>query len=153
MAPSPLRNPLAGFGLAILVSAILSGIVGYAATYIPYVEFQLFFLGFTLFAAGVFAGRRTFMGTLGFTGSYLGAFVGLYISELLFWVNASNLEVMALVFSLAAGLGGLVTGKLGLVRLDRIQHVTPGMRRCRACGARVGVSARKCWSCKAALST
>ncbi len=153
MAPAPLRNPLAGFALAILVSAILSGIVGYATTYIPYVEFQLFFLGFALFAVGVFAGRRTFMGTLGFVGSYLGAFVGLYISELLFWVNASNPEIMALVFSLAAGLGGLVTGKLGLVRLDRIRHITPGLRRCQACGARVGASAHKCWSCKATLST
>ncbi len=153
MAPAPLRNPLVGFALAILVSAILSGIVGYAATYIPFLEFQLFFLGFALFAVGVFAGRRTFMGTLGFVGSYLGAFVGLYLAEQLFWPSTTSMEIMALVFSLAAGLGGLVTGKLGILRLDRIQRITPGLRRCQACGARVGISAHKCWSCKATLST
>ena len=152
MESTPLRNPLAGFVLAILASALLSGIVGFASTFIPFMEFRLFFLGFALFGVGVFAGRRTFLGSLGFVGAYLGAFLGLYLAEQLFWTNG-YMEILALAFAGAAGLGGLVTGKLGLVRLNRLQVVTPGPRRCHACGARVGVSAHKCWSCKATLSS
>lgn len=152
MPSTPLRNPLAGFVVAILTSALLSGVAGFASTFIPYMEFRLFFLGFALFGVGVFAGRRTFLGSLGFVGAFLGAFVGLYVAEQLFWTNG-YMEILALAFAAAAGLGGLVTGKLGLVRLDRLRNITPGPRRCQACGARVGVSARKCWSCKATLST
>ncbi len=152
MASGPVRNPLAGFVLAILESALLSGVAGFASTFIPYTEFRLFALGFGLFAVGVFAGRETYLGSLGFVGAYLGGFLGVYVAEQLFWTN-SWMELMALGLALAAGLGGLVTGKLGVLRLDRMQWIRPTLRRCRNCGSRVGASATKCWSCKASLST
>ena len=152
MATGPVRNPLVGFALAILEAALLSGLAGFASTFIPYTEFRLFFLGLALFGAGLFAGRKTYLGSLGSVAGYLGAFVGLYVAEQLFWTNPW-MELLALGLALAAALGGFVTGKLGVIRLDRVRSVRPGPRRCRNCGARVGLSAHKCWSCKASLSS
>lgn len=152
MAAGPVRNPLAGFALASLMSALLSGIAGWVATtFIPFTEFRLFALGFGLFAIGAFASRRVFLGSLGFVGAYLGAFLGVYFAELLFWPNPWQ-ELLALGMGLAAGLGGFVSGRIGVVRLDRMRKFAPAQRRCRNCGERVGLSARKCWSCKASLS-
>ncbi len=153
MASGPVRNPLAGFVLAILEAALLSGVAGFATTFIPYTEFRLFALGLGLFAVGVFSGRKTYLGSLGFVGAYLGAFLGFYISEQLFWANPSMAELLALALAFAAALGGLVTGKLGVIKLDRIQAARPTLRRCHNCGARVGLSANKCWSCKASLAS
>jgi len=151
MASAPLRNPLSAFVLAILISALLAGVAGYASTYIPFIEFRLFALGFALFAVGALAGRRIFIGSLGFVGAYLGAFVGLLLAQQLFWFNAYA-ELIALGLALPAGAGGFMMGKVGVHRLARSQQTTPGLRRCSSCGARVGASAHKCWSCKATLT-
>ena len=150
MAQGPLRNPLAGFALAIATTALIAGVAGFASTFLAYMEFRLFFLGFALFAAGFLAARRTFLGFLGFVGAYLGAFAGVYVAELLFWTDAP-MEILALALALAAGLGGLLAGKIGILQLDRMKAHAPTQRRCHNCGARVGVSAHKCWSCKASL--
>ncbi len=150
MARAPLRNPLAGFALALVITALIAGVAGFASTFLPYLEFRLFFLGFVLFAAGFFAARRTFLGSLGFVGAYLGGFAGFYVAELLFWTDVP-MELLALALALAAGLGGFVAGKIGVVRLDRMKALAPAQRRCHNCGERVGVNARKCWSCKASL--
>ncbi len=155
---SPVRNPIAVFLLAVAVSFVLSVVVAFATTLLPFVEFQLFFLGFVLFGIGALASRRAFLGSLGFIGAYLGSFVGLYLGEVLFWVNPymalfdPYLELIALAFAAACGLGGFVAGKLGLHRLIKMERVTPGLRRCHNCGNRVGASAHKCWSCKATLT-
>jgi hypothetical protein len=61
MASIP-RNPLLGLGLMILEAFGLSGAAGLAASFIPYLEFRLFSLGFALFAAGMVAGRETVLG-------------------------------------------------------------------------------------------
>ncbi len=152
MVTGPVRNPLAGFALAILVAAPLSAAATVVSTFIPYTEFQLFALGFALFGIGAFAARKTYMGFLGLVGGYLGGFVGVYLAEQFFWRNPW-MELLALGLACAPALGGLVTGKLGVLRLDRIRYIKPTVRRCRSCGSRVGVSAVKCWSCKAVLST
>lgn len=151
MGSASIRNPLTGFVLAIAISALLSGVAGFASDYIPYIEFRLFALGFALFGAGALACRRLFLGSLGFVGAYLGAFVGLLLAQQLFWFNAWE-EVIALALALPAGAGGFMMGKVGVHRLARSQQVTPGLRRCSSCGARVGASAHKCWSCKATLT-
>ncbi len=158
MAQIVARNPLSGFMLAILVSLLGAGIVGYLSTYVPYLEFRLFFVGFGLLAVGYLSARRTFLGSLGFVGTYLGAFVGFYAAETWFWGRAPtdlaflSLELLAFVMAFAAGLGGLLSGKLGIIRLERAQARQPSVRRCSSCGARVGWSAHKCWSCKAILT-
>lgn len=153
MASAPVRNPLAGFALAIVISAALSGVAGFVSTFIPYLEFRLFALGVGLCGIGALAGRRTFLGSLGFMGAYLGAFLGFYLSEVLFWVNPGvDILYLAFALALAAGLGGWVMGKIGIVQLERAAKYMPGLRRCSSCGARVGASAHKCWSCKATLT-
>ncbi len=153
MASAPVRNPLAGFALAIVISAALSGVAGFVSTFIPYLEFRLFALGVGLCGIGALAGRRTFLGSLGFMGAYLGAFLGFYLSELLFWINPGvDILYLAFALALAAGLGGWVMGKIGIVQLERAAKYMPGLRRCSSCGARVGASAHKCWSCKATLT-
>ena len=152
MARAPLRNPLAGFALAIVITAPIAGVAGFAAAFLPYLEFRLFFLGGARFAAGCFAARETFLGSLGFVGAYLGAFAGFYVAELLFWTDVP-MELLALALAAAAGLGGLIAGKIGVIQLDRMKAIAPAQRRCQNCGARVGLSAHKCWSCKASLSS
>ena len=152
MASGPIRNPLTAFVLAILLSLFLTAVAGYASTYVPFMEFRLFALGFAAFGIGALAGRRIFLGSLGFVGPYLGAFVGLLLAQLLFWVQDPWMELIALGLALPAGAGGFMMAKVGVHRLERSQRVTPGLRRCSSCGARVGVSAHKCWSCKATLT-
>lgn len=153
MASAPLRNPLVGFVLAILIAALLSGVAGFASTFVPYMEFRIFSLGLGLCGIGALAGRRTYLGSLGFMGAYLGSFVGFYLAEVLFWVRPGiDILLLATALALAAGLGGWVTGKVGAAKLDRASKYAPGVRRCGNCGARVGTSAHKCWSCKATLT-
>ena len=151
MASAAVRNPLAGFVLAILTSVALSAVAGFASTFVPYLEFRLFFLGVALFGVGSFAVRTALLGPLVFCGGSLGAFAGLSLLEIFFWVNPW-MELLALALALASGLGGFVTGKIGVAKLERIAEYAPGVRRCSACGARVGTSAHKCWSCKATLT-
>lgn len=158
MAATSVRNPLSGFMFAILAALLGSTAVGFLSTLVPYLEFRLFFLGFALLAVGWFSGRRTFLGSLGFVGTYLGAFLGTYIAEVWFWVLMPtplaflSMEFLALLLALAAGAGGFMAGKLGIFRLERARARQPSVRRCAKCGARVGPSARRCWSCKASLA-
>src|SRR6266571_3636299 len=114
------RNPLAGFGITILGTAALSFLVGIPILFLPH-DLAYFYFPFALFAVGVFSGRTTFIGSLGFMGALIG------------------------------GIGGAASGKLGLKRIERLTDRAPKMRRCLKCGAKVGMSARKCWSCRSFL--
>ncbi len=145
------RNPLVGFAFTILGALGLSALVTLASTLIPFLEFRLFFLGFALFGAGAFVGRQSYLASLGFVGGYLGAFVGLYIIQAFFWWNPW-LFAMTAALAAACGLGGAMTGKLGVRRLERAAQQAPKTRRCPRCGSRVGPTARKCWDCRAYLS-
>ncbi len=147
-----IRNPLAGLAFTIAWAAGLSAAVTFASTFVPFLEFRLFFLGFALFGAGTLAGRQSYLASLGFVGAFLGAFAGLYVIQLLFWYNAW-MFLLSLAMAAACGIGGAVTGKLGLRRIELAAIMAPKTRRCPRCGSRVGVSARKCWDCKAYLST
>jgi hypothetical protein len=150
MATGPVRNPLAGFAIASLASFVLSAVAGVLSMSIPFTEFRLFALGFGLFTIGALSSRKVFLGSLGFVGAYLGGFLGFYLSELFVWPNPWQ-ELLALAVGLAAGVGGFVSGKIGVIRLERMGRFAPTQRRCHNCGERVGMSARKCWSCKASL--
>ena len=153
------RNPLAGFALTIVGALGLAFLVGVPfILFVPQFDRSLiyFYLPFALFGAGFFAGRTTFLGSLGFLGATLGGFIGLYAFQSLFvpqgwplWPGWTSL--ITLGFSAMCGLGGLATGKLGLRRIDRMTANAPKMRRCQKCGAKVGVAARKCWSCRSYL--
>src|SRR6266571_2768914 len=120
------RNPLIGFGLTTAAALILSFVISVPVLFFPDVALLLFYLPFALFGAGVLAGRTTFLGSIGFIGGSIGGFIGVYIFQ---------------VF--------LVPG--GWPRIERMTENAPKMRRCLKCGAKVGIAARKCWSCRSYL--
>src|SRR5512136_2619583 len=144
------RNPLSGFLLTIVVAAVAGVPIVIAATLMPYMEFLLFFLGFAMFAAGVLAGRASYMGLMGFAGGYIGGFLGLFTMMSLIFPIPWYLYLSAL-FPLAAALGGAISGSLHGKHLNQVLVAAPKTRRCPRCGAQVGISARHCWDCHAAL--
>lgn len=153
------RNPLTGFALTICATLVLSFLLGVPALFLPQPDRVLvfFYLPFALFGLGLFAGRTTFLGVLGFVGAALGGFVGSFAFQLLFvpegWpIWPADLGILlALGFGAICGFGGLLMGKVGLRRIDRLTERAPKVRRCLKCGATVGVVARKCWSCRSYL--
>src|SRR5437899_11490747 len=78
------RNPLAGFGLTILGTLGLSFLVGIPILFLPQRELTYFYFPFALFGVGVFSGRTTFLGSLGFIGGLLGGIVGVWLFQFLF---------------------------------------------------------------------
>lgn len=151
------RNPLSGLALTILGALGLSFLVGLPILFLPAREIGLLYLPFVLFGIGMFAGRSSYIGFMGFAGATLGAFVAMYAFRSLFlptgwpmWPSGWGI-LLDVGFALACGLGGLATGKLGLRRIERMTAHGAKVRRCRRCGAKVGLTARKCWSCRAYL--
>lgn len=156
------RNPLAGFAIEIVEALGLSFLIGVPILFLPQRELVYFYLPFALFGVGLFAGRTTFLGSLGFMGATLGAFVGIYLFQLvsaqLFFIAvewpmwpADWAVLLTLAFAATCGLGGAASGKLGLKRMERRDEHAAKMRRCLKCGVKVGISARKCWSCHSYL--
>src|SRR2546427_8156288 len=153
------RNPLAGFALTIVGALGLAFLVGVPfILFVPQFDRGLiyFYLPFALFGAGFFAGRTTFLGSLGFLGGTLGGFLGLYAFQSLFVPQGWPLwpawtSLITLGFSAMCGLGGLATGKLGLRRIDRMTANAPKMRRWPKSGAKGGGAARKGWARRAYL--
>ncbi len=145
-----LRNPISGFAITIAIAAILTVLVAIPTLFIPFQDLRAIILAFIVFGVGAVAGRSSLLGFMGFTGAFVGAFVGSLIFQYILWTNGWEL-LLALAFGATCGLGGLVTGKLGIRRVERAVRHMPESRRCVRCGARVGLSARKCWSCRAYL--
>ena len=151
------RNPLAGFALTILGSLGGSFLVAVPILFLPQRELVYFYLPLALFGVGFFSGRTIFLGSLGFVGAILGGFVGIYAFQVLFLPQGwpmwpADWEVLiSLGFGMLCGLGGFATGKLGFRRMERLTEHAPKMRRCLKCGAKVGMAARKCWSCHSYL--
>ena len=151
------RNPLAGFAITIFGALALAFLVGVPILFLPQPELVYFYLPFALFGVGMLSGRSGFLGLLGFVGGTLGGFVGLYTFQTLFVPQGWPLWPVGLAilldfaFGAFCGAGGLVMGRLGLRRIDRMAEHGMKMRRCLKCGAKVGIAARKCWSCRAYL--
>lgn len=160
---SEVHNPISGMAVTLGKSLGLGLLVCIATLFLPAAELQLVYLGFAFFFVGVFAGRASIVGFLGFVGALLGTALA---AILWFTVLPSFLPLpgfaspfplpgweLPLVFLLGAvgGLGGMVTGKLGLRRVEQIAATVPKSRTCERCGSRVGLAARKCWSCRASL--
>src|SRR2546428_1087833 len=149
------RNPLAGFALTIVGALGLAFLVGVPfILFVPQFDRGLiyFYLPFALFGAGFFAGRTTFLGSLGFLGGTLGGFIGIYAFQSLFVPQGWPLwpawtSLITLGFSAMCGLGGLATGKLGLRRIDRMTAHAPKMRRIQQWGAIAGGAAPHSPSC------
>src|SRR3989441_4985442 len=78
------RNPLAGFGLTILGTLGLSFLAGIPILFLPQRELTYFYFPFALFGVGVFSGRTTFLGSLGFIGGLLGGIAGGWLFQFFF---------------------------------------------------------------------
>src|SRR5712691_7427849 len=107
------RNPLAGFAFTILAACGFSFFMGVPILFLPQSELVYFYLPFALFGVGMFAGRTTFLGSLGFVGGTVGGFVGIYVFQTLFvpqgwplWPAGWEL-LMDLGLGATSGLGGL----------------------------------------------
>lgn len=144
------RNPIASLGTTIVAALALSFLVSIPVLFLPIPELGYFYLPFVMFAAGLVAGRSSFLASLGFAGAIVGGFAGAFLFQILFWPSAWGF-LLALGLGALCGLGGMATGKLGLRRVEKMVASLPRLRRCQRCGARVGLTARKCWSCKAYL--
>src|SRR5207247_5724805 len=72
------RNPLAGFGITIASALGFSFFMCVPILFLPQAELVYFYLPFALFGVGAFSGRSGFLGTLGFIGATMGAFLGVY---------------------------------------------------------------------------
>ena len=151
------RNPLSAFGITIFGSMGLTFLLGVPILFLPWRELVYFYLPFALFGVGIFAGRSGFLGSLGFIGATLGAFMGLYAFQALFvpqgwpmWPSGLTI-LLNLGFAALCGCGGLIMGKLGLRRIERLTDHSAKLRRCLRCGVKVGIGAKKCWSCRAYL--
>lgn len=150
------RNPLSAFVVTILGSLGLSIIVAGLTIFLPLpitlvFELRMIILSFALVGVGAIAGRSSIIGSMGFVGAFVGGFTGILLFQLFLWPTAGLEFIFALYFGALAGVGGLVTGKLGLRRVEKIVSAMPQARRCQKCGAKVGLSATKCWSCRAFL--
>jgi len=145
-----LRNPLSGFAITIIVALALTIIVSIPTLLIPFPELRAIVLAFVLFAVGCVAGRSSLLGWLGLAGAFVGGFFGSVLFQALLWPTGWEI-LLGLGLGATCGIGGGVTGKLGVRRVDRALRSLPEIRRCQRCGSRVGLTARKCWSCRATL--
>src|SRR5437899_11114549 len=150
------RNPLAGFGITILGTVAVTFLVGISILCLP-PGLAYFYFPFAVFAVGVFSGRTTFIGSLGFMGALIGGIVGVYAFQALFlpagWPLTAGVPVWltgvsfitVLLFGAAFGLGGAASVQLGLKRIVRLNDRAPKMRRCLKCVEMAGMAASK-WS-------
>jgi len=152
------RNPLAGFAITIFGALALSFLVCFPYKFLPQPELVYFYLPFALFGGGMLSGRSGFLGIVGFVGGTLGGFLGIFAFQQLPFVPQTwplwPVEwtfLLDFAFGAICGAGGLVVGRIGLRRIDRMADHGMKMRRCLRCGAKVGIAARKCWSCRAYL--
>src|SRR2546422_6102929 len=138
------RNPLAGFGLTILGTLGLSFLVGIPILFLPQRELTYFYFPFALFGVGVFSGRTTFLGSLGFIGGLLGGIAGVWLFQFLFlpagWPMwpASLQVLMTLGFGAACGLGGGASGENWVQKDQRPPERAPQNRPGPKCGAKGG---------------
>jgi len=151
------RNPLSALVVTILTALGLTLLVGVPTLFLPYFELQLIILSFAAVGVGAVAGRSSLIGSMGLAGALVGGFFGSFVfvvavaEPIFFWPTVGLELFIALWLGALCGLGGLLTGKLGLRRIEKAVQAMPQQRRCGRCGAKVGLNATKCWSCRAYL--
>src|SRR2546426_2524852 len=121
------RNPLAGFGLTILGTLGLSFLAGIPILFLPQRELTYFYFPFALFGVGVFSGRTTFLGSLGFIGGLLRGIAGVWLFQFLFLPARWPLWPPSLQDLITLGVGaacGLRGGPPGKVRLTPVRRLT-----------------------------
>lgn len=149
------RNPLVGIFVALMWAAILAPVLSlpvvlFNALALP-MEVALFYEVTAFAIAGALAGRSGTFGWAAFPAAFLGGFLAYAVF---------NALVAPPMYPLYAAFHATIAGAAAWASaLHRMTRVTPELtleneekRRCRACGARVGSHARRCWSCRASLA-
>jgi len=150
------RNPLSAFVMTIIAAFGLCLLIGVVIHYVLQIllpgafEMEIIILSFSVVALGAVAGRFSIIGSMGLVGSLVGGFFAMLTFQTFFFLTDWTFP-LSLFWGALTGAGGLLTGKLGLRRIDRALSAMPQMRRCARCGAKVGLNAQKCWSCRAFL--
>ena len=139
---------IAAFGLCLLISVVIHFVLQILLP--TFFEVEIIALSFAVVGLGAVAGRFSIIGSMGFVGSLVGGFFAMLGFQTLVFPT-DWIFPLSLFWGALTGVGGLLTGKLGLRRIDRALSAMPQQRRCARCGAKVGLTAQKCWSCRAFL--
>ena len=149
------RNPLLGIFAALAKTAVLAPILSLPVVLFRFLglpsEVPLFYEVAAFAIAGTVAGRSGTFSWAAFPAAFLGGFVG---------YAAFTAVAAPPMYLLYAAIHATIAGAAAwAAAAARMAAVTPGLRleneetrRCRACGARVGSHARRCWSCRATLT-
>lgn len=136
----------AAFGVLLALPTLILPFLG-----LPFWELQAYLLSFLFLAAGFLAGRAAIAGFLGASGAWVGGTLSAFLFQSVFWSPGPNVLLVAAYGGLCA-LGGAIAGKMDSRRLEIALREQPRNRLCTRCGSRVGLIARKCWSCKSHLA-
>jgi len=152
------RSPFLGLAATFAWTAALTSLLSlpvilFEALGLPQ-EVPLFYRIGAFAAAGALAIRLSHAITFGWTAlpiAFLGGFTG-YIAFGAIVGPAIDLGVAA-IHATVAGVGAWAASTFLEPKLTReVRLESEGKRRCRVCGARVGLKARRCWSCRASLN-
>ena len=149
------RNPLVALFMTLFETAIFAPLLCIPLLLFPQfalpAEFPLFW-GVAAFAiAGGIAGRSGTFASAAFVTTFLGGFIGYAV---FFGLAFSPLNLLFTVMhGLVAGVAGWASAKrhVATVRAE-VKLENDEKRRCKMCGVRVGLWAKKCWSCRASLA-
>jgi hypothetical protein len=101
--------------------------------------------------AGGLAGRSGIFAMAALALTFIGGFVGYAVFFGLAFSPANLL--FAAIHGLVAGVAGWAAAKRKFVKIKtEVLLENEEKRRCKMCGVRVGLWAKKCWSCRASLA-
>jgi len=149
------RNPLVALFMTLFETAIFAPLLCVPLLLFPFFglpsEISLFWAVAAFSVAGGVAGRSGIFALAAFAQTLLGGFLG-YVVFFGLAFSSANL-LFALIHGLVAGVGGWAAANRHVVKFKaEVQLENEEKRRCKGCGVRVGLSAKKCWSCRASLA-
>ena len=149
------RNPLVALFMTLFETAIFSPILCVPLLLFPPlglpVELSLLWGIAAFAAAGAIAGRFATFAATAFVMTFIGGFIGYAVFFGLAFAPVNLLHTA--MYALIAGVGGWASAKrrASVVR-EEVDLEAADKRRCKVCGVRVGLWAKKCWSCRASLA-
>ena len=150
-----IRNPFTAAFLTLAEAAALAvllraPVLAFGPLGLP-PEVPTFYVVAAFALAGWLAGRSGRFPLAAFPAAFLGGFVGYAAFALL--VGAPADLVHAAIHAAVAGAGAWASATWRMATFTPESALENAeTRRCRMCGARVGLKARRCWSCRSSLS-
>src|SRR2546427_3679692 len=151
------RNPLVAVFGTLAEAAIFAPLLAIPLVIFSYLSLPFLMLislayGLAAFAiAGFLAGRAGTFAFAAFPVAFLGGFLGYFVFFAIAFPPV-NLLFAAMYATIEAGAAwASATRRMSKVHAE-VRLENEEKRRCRLCGARVGVKATHCWSCRASLN-